>query len=710
MRTPSGLIVLAFKGWVDHVKKDIRVEDENKRLSAEELNDALLVARQENRRVFVRDMGEAMYEQFMEGAVEAGFGLDPDAVKTLAFNYAKSIVDYSDQMTSEAAAEAYHGLLNRNRPPREAFGFMKRVFGVDRRAVRSLLKMFDRDQERNHTLKESSSKKQAMMDRYIASSLNTRAALIGEEEAYGAKETAKALIWNLAAHQGKFPETARKRWITARDELVCKVCGPMNNVTVGMNEKFITPKGESWAPHMHPHCRCKAVMVINVKRPRQGSAFDRVRKSDDGYNPYRRKDGTFAPKNENTWAPGFKPASRPQVAPVRSVSAVGRVRPVALLERPQKPPQTSVNARFDQLITNMYAMPQVESHPSPVDLDVEWALEQSRNTPSKITTISTINAIPAPRLKELTTLSVSNPVIKPLTVSRPSISELVIAAPSLNAAIDIQINQPSVEPVAEVDVKATIQQQIIQATDLSEEVKTELIEETEKPDAVYNVAPFYGVHSTRFTNEAVPHEIVAGMTLFSTESEVVSNFYGEMESVSGEIFDSLDEAHRGKFSYYDDNGKKVTLDKDQMWDIVEQYGRKIAGDQLTGYGFSPDDDYEDDPYGEETLGFNLRRVERQFELTEYFEDADIPTIYSLDSIHEENIITKATRDGVVYLEVTKPFRTSANTNERVYKLEPEWSENYVPDDEDYADMEMLDSYDGLSHDDDDPSWYQDEWN
>lgn len=53
----------------------------------------------------------------------------------------------------------------------------------------------------------------------------------------------------------------RRRWNTARDELVCPVCGPLHRVTTGINDPF--PDGMP-NPPAHPRCRCWVTPVIDV--------------------------------------------------------------------------------------------------------------------------------------------------------------------------------------------------------------------------------------------------------------------------------------------------------------------------------------------------------------------------------------------------------------------------------------------------------------
>jgi SPP1 gp7 family putative phage head morphogenesis protein len=53
----------------------------------------------------------------------------------------------------------------------------------------------------------------------------------------------------------------RKKWQTANDELVCPICGPLNQQVVDLDENF---PGGFEAPPAHPRCRCWISPVVEV--------------------------------------------------------------------------------------------------------------------------------------------------------------------------------------------------------------------------------------------------------------------------------------------------------------------------------------------------------------------------------------------------------------------------------------------------------------
>lgn len=55
----------------------------------------------------------------------------------------------------------------------------------------------------------------------------------------------------------------RMRWRTARDEIVCPICGKLNGVEAAIDARFINPDdGLEYLPPAHPRCRCWITPVV----------------------------------------------------------------------------------------------------------------------------------------------------------------------------------------------------------------------------------------------------------------------------------------------------------------------------------------------------------------------------------------------------------------------------------------------------------------
>ncbi len=94
---------------------------------------------------------------------------------------------------------------------------------------------------------------------------HSRAATIAATEATRAYAEGALATWR---ESGVIDQ---KRWSTARDEIVCPVCRPLDGVTVGLNELFFTDLGEVDGPPAHVNCRCHPTPVVSSEL---GDAFD----------------------------------------------------------------------------------------------------------------------------------------------------------------------------------------------------------------------------------------------------------------------------------------------------------------------------------------------------------------------------------------------------------------------------------------------------
>jgi SPP1 gp7 family putative phage head morphogenesis protein len=57
------------------------------------------------------------------------------------------------------------------------------------------------------------------------------------------------------------PDVVYLRWLTAADEIVCPLCGPLHGRIIGKKENgFIHPAGlYTGFPPIHPNCRCRTL-------------------------------------------------------------------------------------------------------------------------------------------------------------------------------------------------------------------------------------------------------------------------------------------------------------------------------------------------------------------------------------------------------------------------------------------------------------------
>lgn len=69
----------------------------------------------------------------------------------------------------------------------------------------------------------------------------------------------RQLLLQSALDRGVLPPDTDKVWVTAIDERVCPVCGPMDSKRVRFEEQFVTKSGHVLVPPVHPNCRCTII-------------------------------------------------------------------------------------------------------------------------------------------------------------------------------------------------------------------------------------------------------------------------------------------------------------------------------------------------------------------------------------------------------------------------------------------------------------------
>ena len=472
----------AFIAWVNNAREKMAAKSRTEVMDEAELTALLAEVFKKTRATYITDLGPAVVSAFIAGNIESGFGVNRKSVEVLAYNYAASIVDYANKMTSLSAAEAYRGIINRKKSPKEAFNFMVNSLGVDRRAVRSLLAMFDsKDEVENKSLSSMRpNKKKQRMDNYVAAAIELRAKRMGEEESFGAKETSKALVWNLAKVQG-VANGQRKRWVTARDELVCPNCGPMDGQTVELDEKFVLPnKVEVWAPSLHPHCRCVAVIVVRVKGDRKkNSLFDRARdligKSDNDWETQpRSNDGRFGNRPRGM---SFRDHAAPTQAPQPQ-----RMTATKLKERPRGITYQDID--WSAVEQQLKTVPEVKVKTKPKDQDVAQAMPKPKPV-SEMTLEEYVRHIqtkpdePVSITKGITVISRIQG-IKPVavvdlkTIEKIAYVEVIPKINPVDLATTSTATKVVTEPVKVVDLKTTVAnaaQAVGVVTDVDTDVK-----------------------------------------------------------------------------------------------------------------------------------------------------------------------------------------------------------------------------------------------
>lgn len=95
-------------------------------------------------------------------------------------------------------------------------------------------------------------------DRYAARLTRLRARTIARTELMFSENNGTFIGQSAAVQAGMTSAAVYKEWITAEDEDVCPICGPLDGTRVPFSELFSTGQ---FTPPGHPNCRCSYNMV-----------------------------------------------------------------------------------------------------------------------------------------------------------------------------------------------------------------------------------------------------------------------------------------------------------------------------------------------------------------------------------------------------------------------------------------------------------------
>lgn len=164
---------------------------------------------------------------------------------------------------ADLANETIMGVVNRAQeqglPPRSIAQRLREQWSLTPRYAQAV------DNHRLGLMKqERSARTVAEQTRRYAQRLrDSRLTTMAQTEALTTFHLAREAQWIRAVNDGSMPLDTQKMWVTAKDELVCKVCRPMDGQTAPLGSPF---EGEVTllAPTAHPNCRCIIIPVTGV--------------------------------------------------------------------------------------------------------------------------------------------------------------------------------------------------------------------------------------------------------------------------------------------------------------------------------------------------------------------------------------------------------------------------------------------------------------
>lgn len=210
-----------------------------------------------------RDFAGYWHDMFDPDIAE-GMSADEEFVKAAAGKYSGDLAEQVNEVSDRAFMEGYNAAVNKGWERAVAWERISQVYGLDPSQMRSWVTYYPAD---GYHPQEIPSKSQEQADRM----LYERANRIATHEAWSLKQMGKQAEWTQRVMKGELSPDTKKIWITARDELVCPVCAPMDNIVVGVNEQFKTQNGKFFAPPVHINCRCEIYLQFDAVAKAMGS-------------------------------------------------------------------------------------------------------------------------------------------------------------------------------------------------------------------------------------------------------------------------------------------------------------------------------------------------------------------------------------------------------------------------------------------------------
>lgn len=214
---------------------------------------------------FVTTLVPSLTAGYLQGLREAKIAPgNTQWMRAAAEQYAIKLGDVIHETSSRALIDGFTAQINRRVPARMAIDRAIDAFGVTPRTMKALVSVWlGPAPKESPTAIPLKNRVAERADRMVAKAITDRANMVGEAEAYAAKNQAKSVLWMY--RKDRMPESARVVWYTAKDERVCSVCGPLHGKSRKVDEPFkIKGVGKVWGPPLHPRCRCDVALAERV--------------------------------------------------------------------------------------------------------------------------------------------------------------------------------------------------------------------------------------------------------------------------------------------------------------------------------------------------------------------------------------------------------------------------------------------------------------
>ena len=195
-----------------------------------------------------------MADAYVRAYIAADAGDVPmSVIYELSEKHAQKVGEYFHESSRAALSDGFNTMVNRRIPAKAAADTVLDAYGLTPRQMRAYTAATRFSTPVSDVLPRPI---KAKARAYIDKAFTGRIRKLSQQEEHNIDEQAKQFAWMWLQQKGKLSENAMKLWITAKDERVCKICGPLHNKRVRVGNQFRTAYGDFWTPGLHPNCRC----------------------------------------------------------------------------------------------------------------------------------------------------------------------------------------------------------------------------------------------------------------------------------------------------------------------------------------------------------------------------------------------------------------------------------------------------------------------
>ena len=252
---------------------------------------------------------EVLWEDIFNPAIRSGFlisghGIPDEVTQAAVGRYSGVLAEQVNAVSDQAFLEGYNAALAKGWDRAVAWDRIARAYGIDPLQMRGWVSAYPLEGYHPHDLPAKSQQQLEKM-------LDVRSKRIGKSEALTLRNLGKQAMWENQLRRDQISGNAKKVWRTAKDELVCPVCAPMDSIAIPVGKKFKTANGKFYVPPVHINCRCDVYILNNENDVIKSMGKDKYNR--DSHGRFSRTEGrTRNVGNRSSGKRSFKAMAQPK--------------------------------------------------------------------------------------------------------------------------------------------------------------------------------------------------------------------------------------------------------------------------------------------------------------------------------------------------------------------------------------------------------------